>query len=109
MPFIVVSKTLKLSKLVNLRLITCEDPHKLTKMTKNYLMTYPSMLSASGGMVQESRIPLEPTASPSRLEGGPGTGREKGKCEGALSHPIVFLFLLCGQYHHSHLLDSYEE
>lgn len=44
--------------------------------TKNYLMTYPSM-SASGGMVQESRIPLEPTGVPSRSKGGPGTGRKK--------------------------------
>lgn len=36
-------------------------------------MTYPSILLASGGMVQERRIPLEPTASPSRPKGGPGT------------------------------------
>lgn len=43
-------------------------------------MTYPSTLLASGGMVQESRIPLEPTASPSRPEGGPGTAGEEGKC-----------------------------
>lgn len=39
-------------------------------------MTYPSMLCASVGMVQDSNIPLEPTASPSRITGGPGTKKE---------------------------------
>jgi len=49
---------------------------------KNYLMTYPSILFASGGMVQESRIPLEPTASPSRPKGGPGTKMKREVCDG---------------------------
>lgn len=42
-------------------------------------MTYPSMLCASLGMVQDSKIPLEPTGSPSRITGGPGT-KEKDVC-----------------------------
>lgn len=41
------------------------------------LMTYPSILLESGGVVQDSRIPLEPTASPSSPEGGPGASGYK--------------------------------
>ena len=47
---------------------------------KDDLITYPSILLELGGMVQDSRIPLEPTASPSRPEGGPGAAGYKGSC-----------------------------
>lgn len=39
-----------------------------------------SIFLALGGMVQESRIPFEPTASPSRLIGGLGTGEGERIC-----------------------------
>lgn len=62
-------------------------------------MTYPSM-SASGGMVQESRIPLEPTGVPSRSKGGPGTGRKKREvCEREKRRTVSFLIVYYVQYH----------
>lgn len=48
------------------------------KILKNYLMTYPSISLALDSIFQESRMPLEPTASPSRPEGGPGTDEDEG-------------------------------
>lgn len=50
------------------------------KRNKDDLMTYPSILLESGGTVQDSRIPLEPTASPSRPEGGPGAAGYNRRC-----------------------------
>lgn len=51
---------------------------KAAEKNEDDLMTYPSILLESGGMVQDSRIPFEPTASPSSPEGGPGAaGYEK--------------------------------
>lgn len=41
-------------------------------------MTYPSKSLALDGIDQESRMPLEPTASPSRPKGGPGTDEDEG-------------------------------
>lgn len=52
---------------------------KAAEKNEDDLMTYPSILLESGGMVQDSRIPLEPTASPSRAEGGPGAAGDKEK------------------------------
>lgn len=74
--------TIKLSRILNLRHTWIDTVSQIfKKTTKNYLITYPSIFLALGGMVQESRIPLEPTASPSRLTGEPGTGEEKRREE----------------------------
>lgn len=53
---------------------------KATEKNEGDLITYPSKFLESGGMVQDSRIPLEPTASPSRPEGGPGAAGYKKRC-----------------------------